>query len=240
MVVQALVESGTKTVTIAPEAGSERMRRYINKGVTEEDCFRAADLIGHYGVRQVKMYFMVGLPTETEEDIVAMADLAQACKVRLDRQNPGTQMTLNVSPFVPKPVTPLQWAPMTTPALITSRLNLLRSTLKPKGIKVRADSPEWYWIEGILSRGDRRVGRGDRTDGADQPGRMEASRSGRSGRRERLYRPSPHRRGTAALVHAGLGHAQQVLQHGAGPSGETQRLPPLPALRLQAVRSLLV
>ena len=158
VVLQALVESGTKTVTIAPEAGSERMRRYINKGVTEEDCFRAADLIGHYGVRQVKMYFMVGLPTETEEDIVAMADLAQACKVRLDRQNPGTQMTLNVSPFVPKPVTPLQWAPMTTPALITSRLNLLRSTLKPKGIKVRADSPEWYWIEGILSRGDRRVG----------------------------------------------------------------------------------
>ena len=74
MVGRALVESGTKTVTIAPEAGSERMRRYINKGVTEEDCFRAADLIGHYGVRQVKMYFMVGLPTETEEDIVAIAD----------------------------------------------------------------------------------------------------------------------------------------------------------------------
>lgn len=158
VVVQALVESGTKTVTIAPEAGSERMRRYINKGVTEEDCFRAVDLIGRYGVKQVKLYFMVGLPTETEEDVQAIADLAEACKGRLDRLHPGSQMTLGVSPFVPKPVTPLQWAPMTAPGVITRRLNLLRNRLRPQGIKVRADSPQWYWVEGILSRGDHRVG----------------------------------------------------------------------------------
>ncbi len=158
VVVQALVESGTKTITIAPEAGSERMRRFINKGVTEEDCYRAADMIGKFGVPQVKMYFMAGLPTETDDDIRAIADLALACRTRVEKQHPGTQMTVNVSPFVPKPVTPLQWSPMTSPDVITARLNLLRNTLKPHGIKVRADSPAWYWIEGILSRGDRRIG----------------------------------------------------------------------------------
>ena len=158
VVVKALAESGTKTITIAPEAGSERLRRHINKGVTEEDCLRAADLIGQHGVKQAKMYFMVGLPTETDEDIEAMADLALACKGRLDRYHRGSQMTLNVTPFVPKPFTPLQWSPMTSPEMITQRLNLLRSRVKPMGLKVRADSPQWYWIEGILSRGDRRIG----------------------------------------------------------------------------------
>ncbi|MBI2886810.1 MAG: radical SAM protein [Chloroflexi bacterium] len=158
VVVRALAESGTRTVTIAPEAGSERLRRFINKGVTAEDCYRAADLIGQHGVKQAKMYFMVGLPTETDEDIVAMADLALACKARLDRRHPGSQVTLNVSPFVPKPFTPLQWAAMTSPAVITRRLNLLRARLKPRGVQVRADSPQWYWVEGILSRGDHRLG----------------------------------------------------------------------------------
>ena len=158
VVVQALVESGTKTITIAPEAGSERLRRHINKGVTEEDCLRAADLIGKHGVRQAKMYYMVGLPTETEDDIEAMADLALKIKAQMDTYHHGSQVTLNVSPFVPKAFTPFQWVAMTSPAIITRRLNLLRSRLKPKGLKVRADSPQWYWVEGILSRGDRRVG----------------------------------------------------------------------------------
>jgi radical SAM superfamily enzyme YgiQ (UPF0313 family) len=149
---RALAESGTQTLTIAPEAGSERLRRTINKTQSEDDVLCAVELAGRYNMAQVKLYFMLGLPTEDEEDVRAIVDLTLACAARFARQ-----VTVNVTPFVPKAHTPFQRMAQTPAKVIKKRLDYVERKLRQEGIGVKAESPAWAEIQGTLARGDRRV-----------------------------------------------------------------------------------
>jgi len=157
VVLQALVESGKQSIALAPEAGSERLRSFINKGVTERDIYEAIDKVARYGLRQLKLYFMAGLPTETDSDVDDIVKLALALKERADRRRAGTHIVINVTPFVPKAGTPFQWLPMAEAEILSHRLDRLRNALKPKGITVKADSVAWSVVQGVLSRGDARL-----------------------------------------------------------------------------------
>jgi radical SAM superfamily enzyme YgiQ (UPF0313 family) len=114
--IERLAKSGHRTIAIAPEAGSERLRKVINKGVTEQDILRAADMIFGAGIPNLKLYFIIGLPTETQEDIDAIVALAEKVhEVHLRHARPAGRIgriTLSVNSFVPKPFTPFQWEPM--------------------------------------------------------------------------------------------------------------------------------
>jgi radical SAM superfamily enzyme YgiQ (UPF0313 family) len=149
----ALSESGTETLTMAPEAGSERLRQAIHKGVTEADLLYAAERADHYRFRQLKLYFMLGLPGETDEDVEAIINLCQAVVKRF-----GRQVTANVTPFVPKAHTPFQWAAMAPREVIEARYGALQGRLARLGIEVRGESAQWAEMQGILARGDRRLG----------------------------------------------------------------------------------
>jgi len=97
---------------------------------------------------------MIGLPSETDEDIEEMINLALDCKGILDRQHSSCRLALSVAPFVPKAGTPFQWLPMAPLAIVKRRLALLRSSLQPKGVKIKAESPAWSEVQGVLARGD--------------------------------------------------------------------------------------
>lgn len=150
---EALSESGTETLTMAPEAGSERLRRVIHKGVTEADLLHAAERADRYRFRQLKLYFMLGLPTETEADVDAIVDLCEAVAGRFRRQ-----VTANVTPFVPKAHTPFQWTAMAPQETIDARYGALQRRLGQMGIEVRGESAQWASIQALLARGDRRLG----------------------------------------------------------------------------------
>jgi radical SAM superfamily enzyme YgiQ (UPF0313 family) len=150
---QALAESGAQTLTLAPETGSQRLRRLINKGVTEADLLHAAERAAHYRFRNLKLYFMIGLPTERDEDVKAIATLCDKVAARF----PG-RVTANVTPFVPKAHTPFQRVAMAPVQALERRLETLEKHLRPKQIAVRSESPRWAAIQGILARGDRRLG----------------------------------------------------------------------------------
>lgn len=152
-----LVESGTRTLSLAPEAGSQRLRKIINKGVSEKDIIEAIDWVAEHPPRQLKLYFMIGLPTETEDDIDEMIKLTLSLKGRLDRRRAGSHLILTIEPFVPKAGTPFQWLPMTNVEILSHRLATLKNSLKPKGIAVRSESVAWAIVQGVLSRGDRRL-----------------------------------------------------------------------------------
>jgi radical SAM superfamily enzyme YgiQ (UPF0313 family) len=151
--VKGLAESGSQTLTLAPEAGSERLRTLIHKDISTDDVIRAADLAARYDFPRLKLYFMLGLPTETEEDVQAIVDLVTAVGRRFSRR-----ITVNVTPFVPKAHTPFQWVAMTPQATIRERLRYVEQQLRPRGVAVKSDSPAWAAIQGVLSRGDRRLG----------------------------------------------------------------------------------
>lgn len=153
----SLVKSGNKTVTIAPEAGSERLRRVINKGVSQADIEEAITMFNQYGINQVKLYFMLGLPTETKEDLAEM--LALAIKVRDSLTcKSRKKITLGVTPFVPKPFTPFQWEPMERTKVLEEKMNYLKKAVsKEKGLELNFESPRWSAIQGLLARGDRRL-----------------------------------------------------------------------------------
>lgn len=138
--------------TLAPEAGTQRLRDVINKDLTEDDLIQAARQAFSLGWRLIKLYFMIGLPTETEEDALAIADLAA-------RVRAGNKAKLNVSyaVFVPKPHTPFQWEPMLDYDRMMERMNLVRSRLRDKKLNPKWNQPESSFLEGILSRGDRRL-----------------------------------------------------------------------------------
>jgi radical SAM superfamily enzyme YgiQ (UPF0313 family) len=154
VVLRELARGGAKTVTMAPEAGSARLRDLVKKGITEDDILRAVERVAEAGIRQLKLYFIIGLPSESDEDIEAIIDLALACKNVIDKKRAGCRLTLNVSPFVPKAGTPFQWLPMAPTALVNRRLARLKNALMPKGIKVKGESPAWSQVQGVLARGD--------------------------------------------------------------------------------------
>jgi len=157
IVLQALKESGTKNLTLAPEAGSEKLRRIINKGVNKEDIMSAASKITDTGFRQLKLYFMIGLPTETEEDIEEIIELAFEIKELTERRRSGCHLILTIEPFVPKAGTPFQWLPMASQKILRKRLSYLKRRLEKRGIEVRSESVSWAAVQGVLSRGDSRL-----------------------------------------------------------------------------------
>ena len=153
-------------LTFAPEGGSDRMRKVINKMVTEEDLIRTVAAAYGQGWRQVKLYFMCGLPTETDEDVLAIADLAKKV-IATGREVSGRRdirCTVSIGGFVPKPHTPFQWAAQLDVETTDARLAKLRAAVHSdrsfnKAIGFRYHDGEPGIIEGLLSRGDRRVGR---------------------------------------------------------------------------------
>ncbi|MCD8154836.1 MAG: TIGR03960 family B12-binding radical SAM protein [Clostridiales bacterium] len=155
------------SLTFAPEAGSQRMRDVINKGLTEEDILHGASEAFHGGWNRVKLYFMLGLPTETEEDIKGIAHLAEKIAeiyydVPKEQRNGKVQIVVSTSFFVPKPFTPFQWAPMNTEQDFIRKAgivkNEIRSVLNQRSIKYSWHEPDVTSLEGFLARGDRRLG----------------------------------------------------------------------------------
>jgi radical SAM family uncharacterized protein len=153
-------------LTFAPEGGSERMRAVINKMVTEDDLIRTVTTAYSSGWRQVKLYFMCGLPTETDDDVLAVANLARRV-IAAGREATGRRdirCTVSIGGFVPKPHTPFQWAAQCPPEVVDARLRALGAALRAdraygKAIGYRYHDGSPSLIEGLLSRGDRRVAR---------------------------------------------------------------------------------
>ncbi len=154
LALKEMMKSKSKTIALAPEAGSQRLRDLIKKGVSEEDIYKAIELSAEHGVRQLKLYYMIGLPTETDDDIEAIIRLTHDCKAILERMNPGCRISLSVAPFVPKPGTPFQWLPMEKTAVLESRIATLKKSLQKSGVQVKAESPAWSRVQGALARGD--------------------------------------------------------------------------------------
>ncbi|HXQ24427.1 MAG TPA: radical SAM protein [Candidatus Acidoferrales bacterium] len=158
----ALARGRNRSATVAPEAGSERMRRVINKNLTEPDILRAADLLVGEGVQDLKLYFMVGLPTEETADVLAIGELTAKIRARLcDAERARRRVaniTVSVNPFVPKPWTPFQWDPMERLASLKQKLGLLRRALAAvPNVQLDTESPREAYLQTLLSRGDRRV-----------------------------------------------------------------------------------
>ena len=157
VVLKAIAESGTQTITLAPEAGSERLRRAVNKSFTQDDVLSAVDRAAALRMRQIKLYFMVGLPTETDDDIRDMIALVRRCLALIERRQAGTRLALNVVPFVPKAGTPFQWRGMAPSEVLEGRLKKIKSDLKHKAIEIKPESVGWSQVQAVLSRGDSRL-----------------------------------------------------------------------------------
>ncbi len=159
--VQKVRKSG---LTFAPEAGSQRMRDVINKGVTEEDLMRSVSLAFAGGYSGVKLYFMIGLPTETAEDVKAIAHLAhkvvQAYRdTPRELRNKGLRVTVSASSFVPKPFTPFQWAAQDDIEALREKQHLIKNEIHDKAIVYNWHESTLSVLEGVFARGDRRLGR---------------------------------------------------------------------------------
>ena len=160
--VASLRKSGMKTATIAPDAGSERMRAVINKGITEEAILHAASALVLGGIPNLKLYFMVGLPEESEEDLIAIPNLIKKIKtVFLESSRVQKRIGVihvSVNPFVPKPVTPFQWVEMERKVVLKQKIRRIMQELKGvPNVTLTFENPGGAILQGILSRGDRRV-----------------------------------------------------------------------------------
>ena len=161
-IIKLLHESGERSVTIAPETGSDRLRRVINKNITNEQILDRADLIFSSGIENLKLYYMIGLPTETDDDLEAIRDLTLKIRdVMLKhgrKRGRSGRITASVNPFVPKPGTAYQWLPMTPSATIARRAKRLRSLMKSiSNVYVNIKSDRQAYYQALLSLGDRRI-----------------------------------------------------------------------------------
>ncbi len=161
--VEALHRSGHRTVSLAPEAGSQEQRDAINKGVSEEQILNAVRLLAEGGIPNLKLYFLIGLPGESQEDVRAIAALTGMIRevwIASGRQRGRLgSLHLSVNPFVPKPFTPFQWAPMATEAQLKRSVRLLRGTVgRMANVTVSFESPRAALLQGLLSRGGRELG----------------------------------------------------------------------------------
>jgi radical SAM family uncharacterized protein/radical SAM-linked protein len=145
--------------TLAPEAGSERLRRVINKGIAEEDLLRTAEDVFGAGWRIIKLYFMIGLPTETREDLLALVELARRVKLEGRKLGKGGDVNVAVSTFVPKAHTPFQWEPQIGFEETVERQRFLRQELKRYRLNFKWQDANLSVMEGVFARGDRRLGR---------------------------------------------------------------------------------
>ena len=159
---EALKNNGVKTATIAPDAGSKRLRSVINKGFSEESILLAVNTLVYYDIPNIKLYFMIGLPTETGDDIHAINALCKKIKhTFLTSSRPKGKMgaiSVSLNCFVPKPFTPFQWVAMDEIKSLKNKIKQIKQDLgKIANLRVHADTPRWAFIQAILSRGDRRV-----------------------------------------------------------------------------------
>jgi len=158
--IAASIQKARRTgLTFAPEAGTWRMRRVINKLINENDLFSAVDSAFNQGWRRVKLYFLIGLPTETDEDTLGIAALARQCVAIGKKYNRSASVTVSVGGFVPKAFTPFQWFGQNTMQELQRKVNLLRDDLRhERGVQLKWHDPKATMAEGIASRGDRRIG----------------------------------------------------------------------------------
>ena len=161
-IVQMLRESGERSITIAPEAGSDRLRRVINKTVTNQEILDAAELIFANGMENLKLYYMIGLPTETDDDLVAIRDLTLQMRDAMMRHAKGRgrigRIVGSVNPLIPKPGTAYQWLPMEDPAITDRKSKRLRQLLADiDNVYFNIKSERHSYYQALLSLGDRRV-----------------------------------------------------------------------------------
>lgn len=161
-IMQRLQRARKSSVTFAPEAGTQRLRDTINKNVTEKDLLQSCRTAFEGGCNAVKLYFMLGLPTETDEDIIGISDLAQKVywtwKEYAVSKARGVRITVSTSFFVPKPFTPFQWESQISMEEYHRRVDLLKHSIKNKSIQYNWHEMDTSYIEAVLARGDRRLG----------------------------------------------------------------------------------
>jgi len=159
------IEKVRKTgLTFAPEAGSQRLRDVINKGVTEEDLIRTSTYAFSEGWSSIKLYFMIGLPTETDEDILGIKDLSYKVKdlffaTPSERRKGNLRITTSAACFVPKPFTPFQWVGQNSLDEFNRKISLLRNSIRDKKVTFNYHDPKLSYLEAILARGDRKIGK---------------------------------------------------------------------------------
>ncbi len=158
-----LVGSGERSLTLAPETGTERLRAAVRKELSDALIYHQIERVFRSGIVNLKLYFLVGLPGETDEDVAAIAHMARKIKqimlkIGRDRKRLGT-LTLSVNPFIPKPHTPMQWEGMAPLKEVRRRLKLLAGLIRSEpNVRMNHEVPKWAYIQALLSRGDRRVG----------------------------------------------------------------------------------
>jgi radical SAM family uncharacterized protein len=160
--VAALARGGHRTLTVAPEAGTERLRRVIRKAISDEQILTACDLLRRHGIPNLKTYFMIGQPTETVEDVEAIVDLARRMLERLKVHDaaghPFGRLTLSISSFVPKPWTPFQWAAFDGAESLQQKLEIIKHGVRRfSNVRVLHENPREAALQAMLARGDRRV-----------------------------------------------------------------------------------
>jgi radical SAM superfamily enzyme YgiQ (UPF0313 family) len=160
--IENLKQSGQKTMTIAPEAGSDRLRKVINKHLSEEQIIEAVGRIASAGQFAIKLYFLIGLPTETREDVNGILDLVKHIKHRLVKESATRgrigRLRLSINCFIPKSFTPFQWSPMEGLDTLKEKQRWLKKSLSREGgIKVNFDVAKWANMQAVLSLGDRRA-----------------------------------------------------------------------------------
>ena len=149
-------------LTFAPEAGSQRLRDVINKGVNEEDLINAVTYAFEEGWSTIKLYFMIGLPTETEEDLLGIKDLGYKVKdiffsMPKEKRKGNLKVTLSASCFVPKPFTPFQWVGQNSIDEFNEKINLLKDNIRDRKIIFNYHDPKLSYLEAVIARGDRRL-----------------------------------------------------------------------------------
>jgi radical SAM superfamily enzyme YgiQ (UPF0313 family) len=158
-----LGSSNLKSAAIAPDGGSERLRLVINKGITENDVLAAAEILVKKGIHNLKLYFMIGLPTESQSDLDEMVGLIMKVKKKIlsvgrSRGRLST-LTLSINCFIPKPWTPFQFHPMEKVVSLKQKLKFIRKKIAGEpNIRIKTENPEKAFFQAVLSRGDRRVG----------------------------------------------------------------------------------
>lgn len=155
----ALAASGQQTMTVAPEAGSSRMRDSINKGITEEHVYHAIELAAAAGMKNIKLYYMIGLPGEEDSDIEEMIAMIHRIREKMDLAGNKGELVISVNAFVPKPFTPYQWEPLCSLQVLKKRFKILQEAFKKnRRIKLITESLKETVVQAVLARGDRQVG----------------------------------------------------------------------------------
>lgn len=162
--VDCLKKGGVRAVAIAPEAGSERLRKVLKKGYSDDEILEAVRTLAANGMSQIKSYFLIGLPSETDEEVRAILSLSKRTEHQMistmAAEKKRGSLVLSVNPFVPKPATPFQWVPFEEVSELKRKLKILSNGIrKEKNIRMIYDLPKWAYVQAFLSRGDRRVGK---------------------------------------------------------------------------------